>query len=171
MPIFFSAGRVNVWAGAQIDNVMHLSFNISDTRHAKKILTKDITMYFKDSYRCQTRNILPSIYIFRSHYYRYNFSFPRSYPVNDNNWHVVAIVLKKTAELLFYLDGARRDPPKLTIGVPNSKHLYNFRTGTLYLGYYKVGRIYVMLPNHVQGSKCERFTKNLCLVQCFLSIL
>ena len=51
---------------------------------------------------------------------------------------MVAIVLKQSAELLFYLDGTRRDPPKLTIGVPLSSTLYHFKRSTLYIGYYKV---------------------------------
>ena len=51
---------------------------------------------------------------------------------------MVAIVLKQSAELLFYLDGTRRDPPKLTIGVPMSSSLYHRKHSTVYIGYYKV---------------------------------
>ena len=55
---------------------------------------------------------------------------------------MVVIGLKSTAELFFYLDGVRREPPKLTIGVPNSNSLYHFKQSTVYIGYFKVRSIF-----------------------------
>ena len=68
---------------------------------------------------------------------RYNFTFPLSYPVNDNNWHVATIVLLPDAKLSFYLDGVMRESPKLTKGIPGSS-LYYIKSGTVYIGYFKV---------------------------------
>ena len=69
---------------------------------------------------------------------RYNFTFPLSYPVNNNHWRVVTIVLHPNAKLSFYLDGIMRESPKLTKGTPGANNLYHFRAGTVRLGYFKV---------------------------------
>ena len=73
-----------------------------------------------------------------SSHFRYNFTFPLSYPVNNNHWRVATIVLRPNAELSFYLDGVMRESPKPTKGTPYADDLYFFRTGTLRLGYFKV---------------------------------
>ncbi|XP_028407922.1 uncharacterized protein LOC114530553, partial [Dendronephthya gigantea] len=68
--------------------------------------------------------------------YVYNVTFPHLYPTNDNNWHVVAIVLFSDATINFYLDGVKREGPKLTKGVPYST-VYSFPPGELHIGYFK----------------------------------
>jgi hypothetical protein len=58
--------------------------------------------------------------------------------VNNNHWRLATIVLKQDANLTFYLDGAMREPAKLTKGIPYAADLYYFRAGTVRLGYFKV---------------------------------
>ena len=71
-------------------------------------------------------------------HFRYNFTFPLSYPVNNNRWRLVTIILRPNAELSFYLDGVMRESPKLTKGTPNTNNLYVLVDGTVRIGYFKV---------------------------------
>ena len=87
---------------------------------------------------------------FQSHY-RYNFTFPHSYPINDNSWHFATIVLQRNAELSFFLDGVTRESPKLTNANPEADYLYRLPVGTLRLGYFKV------CLNFMHGYKSQTY--------------
>jgi hypothetical protein len=70
--------------------------------------------------------------------FRHNFTFPTSYPLTDNTWHLVAVSLDADAMLSLYLDGVMRHTPKRTKGIPGSNALYVWQKGIMRLGYFKV---------------------------------
>ncbi|CAB3977561.1 Hypothetical predicted protein [Paramuricea clavata] len=152
----YSAFTANFWFKTAEKNVSYLVYGTADNHKIKErlIVWRADNIFFVELWKDSVR-LVGQLLVYQSVVNQLgnkgtivlqelttqtpqcNFTFPTSYPVNDNNWHVATMVLGRNAELSFYLDGVMRDSPKLTEGEPNRNDLYRWSTGEIHLGYFK----------------------------------